>query len=300
MSDISPIEEGIQVNPLEEKFDVEIPTLKSLYIEIRFGETRLSSGTAFLVANDRDTHCALITNRHNVTGRHQITGECLSSHGGIPDNIIIYFHTNDERIGLWKAVTLPLYRVDGTPYWIEHPVLGPKADLVALNLTWGSDISKFPYFLKNRLDRIEMVLGPADTVSVIGFPFGLSSVRRFPLWSTGFLAQELTLVTPEYPVFFIDCRTRQGQSGSAVIAYRAAGYRQVKDGKVVAHLSPDKVWEFLGIYSGRINAESDLGMVWHVSAIQEVLDAAARDNEMRVAAHAKRLEKTDLPLDDPN
>ena len=53
---------------------LEVPSLKSLYIEMYFGDTLLSSGTAFLVANDQSSHCALITNRHNVTGRHQETG----------------------------------------------------------------------------------------------------------------------------------------------------------------------------------------------------------------------------------
>lgn len=51
--------------------NLQIPSMKSLYIEMRFQETLLSSGTAFLVANDQSSHCALITSRHNVTGRHR-------------------------------------------------------------------------------------------------------------------------------------------------------------------------------------------------------------------------------------
>jgi hypothetical protein len=46
---------------------VEIPTLKSLFVELRFGETVLGNATAFLAANDQKAHCALITNRHVVT-----------------------------------------------------------------------------------------------------------------------------------------------------------------------------------------------------------------------------------------
>jgi hypothetical protein len=128
--------------------------------------------------------------------------------------------------------------------------------------------------LKTQLDRIDMAIGPAETVSVIGFPFGLSSSGRFPIWATGFLAQELSLVTAENPVFLIDCRTRRGQSGSAVIAFRPAGYRKYENDRILNTLTGQKVWEFLGIYSGRVNAESDLGRVWHVSAIEEVLSAA--------------------------
>lgn len=260
---------------------LEYPTMKSLYIEMRVGEALLSSGTAFLVANDRSAHCALITNRHNVTGRHQETGECLSPTKGLPDNIIIYFHADPIESGKWKQIKLPLYRDGGSPYWIEHPRLGAAADLVALNVRWGSDVHKLPYYMKLDLDRKGIVVGPAETVSVIGFPFGMSTKGKLPIWATGFMAQELSLVSPENPWFLIDCRTRQGQSGSAVIAYRPESFRTIKDGKMLTHFGQGKAWEFLGIYSGRVNSESDLGRVWHVSAIEELLEAAAADMAKR-------------------
>lgn len=256
---------------------LELPSLKSLYIEMYFGGTLLSSGTAFLVANDQSSHCALITNRHNVTGRHQETGECLDrKHCATPDNIHIYFHKPPLDLGEWHCVKLPLYKGDGTPWWIEHPRFGELADVVALNLSWGSDVQKLPYYLKTDLDRAKLVVRPAEAISVIGFPFGLSSTGRFPIWATGFLAQELGMVTPDNQTFLIDCRTRQGQSGSPVIAYRTNTYTYISEsGRISTNMYPGTVkWEFLGIYSGRVNPESDLGRVWHVSAIEEVLAAA--------------------------
>lgn len=256
---------------------LEIPSLKSLYIEMFFGETLLSSGTAFLVANDQSSHCALVTNRHNVTGRHQDTGECLDKkHCATPDNIRIHFHKSPIDLGEWQCIELPLYKDGDTPWWIEHPRFGASVDVVALNLKWGSDVEKFPYYLKTELDRTKLVVRPAEAISVIGFPFGLSSVGRFPIWATGFLAQELGIVTPDNQAFLIDCRTRQGQSGSPVIAYRPNSYTYVNDsGSTSTKISSgDAKWEFLGIYSGRVNSESDLGRVWHVSAIEEVLAAA--------------------------
>jgi len=242
-----------------------------------FGDTLLSSGTAFLVANDQSSHCALITNRHNVTGRHQETGECLDrKHCATPDNIRIYFHKPPLDLGEWHCVKLPLYKEDGSPWWIEHPRFGESADVVALNLSWGSDVQKLPYYLKTDLDRAKLVVRPAEAISVIGFPFGLSSTGRFPIWATGFMAQELGIVTPDNQTFLIDCRTRQGQSGSPVIAYRTNVYTYVSEsGRISTKMDPGTVkWEFLGIYSGRVNPESDLGRVWHVSAIEEVLAAA--------------------------
>ncbi|NIY91124.1 trypsin-like serine peptidase [Vibrio diazotrophicus] len=256
--------------------NIELPSLKSLFIEMYFGEQLLSTGTATLISNTRKSHCALVTNRHNVTGRHQQTGECLSSTLGVPDNIVIHFHRPGENIGDWIKVKLPLYREDGRSFWIEHPILGEKADIVALNLNWGSDVLKIPYYLKLDLDRVGMLVSPAEPVSVIGFPFGMSTSGKLPVWATGFLAQELSLISEDNPVFLIDCRTRQGQSGSPVIAFRTSGYRTIKDNRISASLSGRVAWEFLGIYSGRVNEQSDLGRVWHVSALEELLNAAER------------------------
>lgn len=273
--------------------NLEIPTMKSLFIEMYFGDTLLSSGTAFLVARDRESHCCLFTNRHNVTGRNQDTGACLSSNAAIPDNILIYFHKEADEPGSWIKLKLPLYRADDTPYWFEHPTLGGAVDAVALNLSWGSDIAKYPYYLQSGLDRHGLLVSPSETVSVIGFPFGLSAAGKFPIWATGFLAQDLSLLNPSKPVFLIDCRTRQGQSGSAVVAYRTTNSRRIEGGKILSTMSAETRWEFLGIYSGRINSESDLGRVWHVSAIEEIYNVAEKDNQVRVARAALKAPQKD-------
>lgn len=272
---------------------MEVPTLKSLYVETYFEQTLLSSATGFLLAQNQTSHCAFLTNRHVVTGRHQETSACLSKQGAIPDSVVIYFHKAGSSHRDWLPIRLPLYRPDGSRYWIEHPHMGERADVVALNVSWGNDISKYPYYLDMELDVIQMALSPAESVSVIGFPFGLSSFGRFPIWATGFLAQDIDLIVPERPVFLIDCRARQGQSGSPVIAFRNSGVRVRKEGRVVAILTPEPKWEFLGIYSGRVNAESDLGSVWHVSSLGELLDASEAEGACR------RMEAARCPPGDP-
>ena len=226
-----------------------------------------------------------MTARHNVTGRHNDTQSCLSKTGAIPDSVVIYFHKGGgfDSMGEWIPITLPLYREDGSPWWYEHPKLGATVDVVALNLRWGSDVTKVPYYLTTNLDRINLVIDPGETVSVIGFPFGLSSSMRFPIWATGFLAQELSLLTPDNPVFLIDCRTRQGQSGSPVIAYRASGYRCIENGRVITRLNVPPAWELLGLYTGRVNADSDLGRVWHMSVLEELLVAASQATKQLTA-----------------
>jgi hypothetical protein len=261
--------------------NIEMPSLKSFFVEICFGEKILSTGTATLVARNENSRCAIITNRHNVTGRHQKTNECLSKKLGIPDNIVIYLHRSNPHIGEWRKLKLPLYRGNEEPVWIEHPVLGADADLVALNVKWGNDVLCLPYYIETDRDRVGMVVSPAEPVSVIGFPFGVTTSGKLPVWATGFLAQELSLVSEVNPVFLIDCRSRQGQSGSPVIAFRTSGYRSIKEGRISASLSPKVVWEFLGIYSGRINPDSDLGTVWHVDTLAALVDAAEIDYKNR-------------------
>ncbi|WP_460153557.1 serine protease family protein [Pseudomonas sp. S2_B07] len=273
---------------IEAGINLELPTMKSLYIEMYFGETLLSSGTAFLVARDQQSHCCLFTNKHNVTGRKLDTGECLSSNAAIPDNIVIYFHQSSDQPGSWLKIKLPLYRDDGSPYWFEHPTLGEIVDAVALNLSWGSDVWKMPYYLNPGLDRHGLFVSPSETVSVIGFPFGLSVAGKFPIWATGFLAQDLSLLDPKNPYFLIDCRTHQGQSGSAVVAYRTTQSRKKVGDRVSTIMSGNTTWEFLGIYAGRVNAESDLGRVWHVSALEEIFSVAEKDNQEREAKAALR------------
>lgn len=263
-----------------------MPTVKSLFIELYFDETLLSSGTAFLLARNTESHCCLFTNRHNVTGRNQETGACLSKNAATPNRILIYFHKQSDELGSWLKVSLPLYREDGSPFWFEHPSLGAAVDAVALNLSWGPDVTKFPYYLDPGLDRHDLLVGPSETVSVIGFPFGLSVAGKLPIWATGFLAQDLNLMGVDNPCFLIDCRTRQGQSGSAVLAYRFGNYRQLVNGKIQTTMLGQTKWEFLGIYAGRVNAESDLGRVWHVSALEAIFSVAERDDRERAAKAA--------------
>jgi hypothetical protein len=141
---------------------------------------------------------------------------------------------------------------------------------VALPLTELQDVELKPYRLGVR--EPEMGCGPADIVSVIGFPFGLRGGGSLAIWATGFIASEPAIDFQDLPIFLIDCRSRSGQSGSAVIMYRGAGQTfAYKDGR--PGFSNGPVFNFLGIYSGRINAESDLGIVWKEAALIELIDS---------------------------
>lgn len=240
------------------------PSIQSLLIEMQFNGQALSTGTAFVVNTPtRGPH--LITNRHNVTGLHQDTGKPLSQTAGIPSDVVIV-HNQKGRLGQWVLRKEPLY-ASSSPRWVEHPTLGAKADFVALQLTDLNDVELYPYDLASPASKI--LVGPADPVSVIGFPFGVTAGGAFGVWATGFLASEPVVDFNGLPIQLIDCRTRQGQSGSPVLAYRAGGAVAMEDGGTAMFSGP--VEKFIGIYSGRINSESDLGIVWKSKAVAELV-----------------------------
>lgn len=228
---------------------------------MQFNGQVLSDATAFVVQTKRGP--LLMTNRHNVTGRHNETGELLSSRTGAIPNEVTIFHNAQAGLGYWVPRTEPLYR-DEIPLWIEHPILKNKADFVGLPLTMNEGIAFYPY--NPAEPGPEILIGPSDMVSVVGFPFGKSTGGNFAIWATGFVASEYEIESD--PTFFIDCRSRQGQSGSPVIAYRSGGAIPHSGG---INIYPGSVYRFIGIYSGRINKESDLGIVWKSKVLAELV-----------------------------
>lgn len=243
------------------------PSVQSLLLEMRFNGQPLSTGTGFVSPSAKGP--VLITNRHNVTGRRQDDNKPMSPTGGTPNEVVVY-HNLIGELGSWERKIETLYTdsENEKKRWVEHPVLGAKADIVALPLTQLNGVELYPYDPKSPGEDI--FVGPADPVSVIGFPFGISAGGLFAVWSTGFIASEPNVDFDGLPIQLIDCRSRQGQSGSPVLAYRSGGMTAMADGGSSVFSGP--VSKLIGIYSGRINAESDIGKVWKTSAILELVN----------------------------
>ena len=240
------------------------PSIQSLLLEMYFGDQSISVGTGFVC--DSISGPVLLTNWHNVTGRNPQTKEPLSKTAAIPDRIRI-FHNQSGKLGLSVVRTEALYS-DDSPLWIEHPSLAERADFVALPLTQLDDVDLHPH---DTIGGPDIALAPAETISVVGSPFGIQAGGSLAVWATGFVASEPDIDFEGRPVFLIDCRTRPGQSGSAVILHRNGGSVAMRDGSTAMFTGP--VTRFLGIYSGRINEQSDLGIVWKASAINQLLDS---------------------------
>jgi hypothetical protein len=238
-------------------------SFQSLLIVMRFNGQELTCGTGFVVGAP---DCpVLITNRHNFTGRDNNTGELLHTMAAEPNEVLIY-HNVQGSLGTWSGRLEPIYR-DDKPLWFEHPHLGGQVDVVGLPLTNLDDVQLYPYDVFN--PGPDIAVGPADPVSVVGFPFGVTAGGCCAIWATGFLASEPVINYKGLPVQLIDCRSRPGQSGSPVIAHRSGGWVRLRSGDEVVYKEP--VSRLIGVYSGRINRESDIGIVWRISVVCELL-----------------------------
>lgn len=244
--------------------EIQLPSVMSLFLKPRVRGRTIATATGFAVQGKNGP--LLVTNRHVVTNRATDPDGRMLSSDGAPDELVI-LHNRKDRLGSWIEKVEPLL-AGGHPTWFEHPTLKGQADAVALPLTDLEDVQIYPYRLD---DPLGIMVGPADVVSVIGYPFGIAA-QGLAVWDTGFVASELGVDFSGLPVFLIDCRSRPGQSGSPVIAYRNGG--SVHTSNALIQAIPGPVYRVLGVYSGRINAQSDLGLVWRTAFVRELLAAA--------------------------
>ena len=241
-------------------------SVQSLYILLLKDDRPLYSGTAIVVMSQFGP--LLVTSRHLVTGKNQDTQRILSPSGITPNQVKIAHNRRDE-LGEWVIREEKLYDENGTPRWTDHPRLRASANIVALPLQDVFDVEFFPYDLVNI--GPDLVVGLTDPVSIIGYPFGLRGGLSFPVWANGFIASEPAVDQFDLPTFLIDCRSRPGQAGSAVVAHSNGGSMIRSGGEYKQFNGP--VTKLLGIFGGRVNKESDLGIVWRLSAVREVVES---------------------------
>jgi hypothetical protein len=250
--------------------EVARPSIASLLLETRVNGQALSRATGFVV--ERSGTRYLVTNWHVAAGRQPDNGQPMSSTGAVPDELHIV-HNRAGQLGSWMQVDEPLYNGDGTPLWLEHPSHARNVDAVALPLTNTSGIDFYPYD-PWAAPTPTIAFGIGGFLTIVGFPFGMTGGGALGIWVQGAVATEPSLDFNYLPCFLIDSRTRPGQSGSPVLAYRSGGAVEMEGGETA--IVSGTVVRFLGIYSGRVHPDSDLGRVWKPSAITEIIEGAVR------------------------
>jgi len=238
-------------------------SVRSLYVIENTTNIRIATATGFVINKNNKSY--LITNWHVVTGRHPSSNEIIDEKGRTPNSITILH--NGKQLGTWVAKNEDLYDRKGTKRWLEHP-RGRAIDVVALPLeNIGDDITIYPFNLS--LADADIVPEIAMPVSIIGFPLGFTGTGFLPIWKTGHIASEPNLDYQGEPLFLIDATTRGGMSGSPVILRMNGGYKTKKGNTIMS--SGGYRTLFLGIYSGRLPRDSEIGKVWRPKLINEII-----------------------------
>lgn len=245
-------------------------TTQQLAIGFEETGTIFSTASGFIYKLNERTF--LITNWHNVTGRHAETGETLSEHAGIPNFIYTYFRIKNGD-GSSQRETIYLYEDDEMtkPKWLVHPTYKERVDVVAIELTTSDEFVYSP-INSTRFDGVEPYVG--DDCFVIGYPFEEFRYLGLPIWKKASIATEPSVNEDQLPKTLIDTATRPGLSGSPVI-YRSNGVHNTKDGKLTSDSIIGTVCGFLGVYSGRIGKgeiHAQLGIVWKKNVIDEIIN----------------------------
>ncbi|HKO51980.1 MAG TPA: serine protease [Polyangiaceae bacterium] len=243
----------------------------------------LTNATGFVVR--RGGVAFVVTNVHVVTGKHSDTGAKLAANQPPPDLLTICCHVTEEmRIGhgVWTYRDERLVGEAIEPLWYEHPTKDLRewphpetfdervVDVAVLPLKETESVELYEVSLES--EEPNVFIRPGLTVSIIGFPFGDSTGGYFPIWKTGHIASDFDRSANER-YFLVDASTREGMSGSPVI-FRPLGPYLGASGEVL--VGDGDTSFFLGIYSGRIRPDADIGIVWRAKVIAEVLDHALR------------------------
>jgi hypothetical protein len=256
--------------------EIKMPSVRSLLLRLGVAGQDLSIATGFVALHAQKNY--LVTNWHVVAGRRPDTGAPMASNGAVPDRITI-MHNVAGHLGRWEPKRQPLYDPGGMPLWLEHPTLGRKVDVAVVPLESDESVAVYPYEPANPGQPI--LFCPSVVAAIVGFPFGITAGGCLGIWADGTIASEPGVDFQDLPCFLIDSRTRAGQSGSPVVLFRIGTFidedMEIKIGK-----GKGAAERFVGVYSGRINPESDLGFVWKTSALVEILNGQKRGPMPRV------------------
>jgi S1-C subfamily serine protease len=233
----------------------------------------MGTATAFVVREDGRDY--LVTNWHVLAGRDPVTGE-FSGRFAAPPETLKVLHNASDTLTAWEYRTHDLYDEGGNALWLVHPSAGQAIDVVALPLPPARSlgVAYYPYALDTPANPLQMQV--TSTVNIIGFPFGRVSAGGIGIWARGSVASEPGFDFDGRPLFLVDSRTRPGQSGSPVISHSLVGPTVMQSGATEFRSHPSS--EFQGVYSGRMNNESDLGFVWKRHVVREVIQGGKRDS----------------------
>jgi hypothetical protein len=252
-----------------------LPAIASLSLRpyAAFGG-RFPPATGFVVKapGDRGEEYSLVTNRHVVTGRRSEDDRIIDTQtGATPSALAVTFH-DSAAVNQRRTVLVELADQGGDPIWREHPGYGSRVDVAVIPLSHvpGSEVlAPFAYELGRDVSRIDL----AGEVYIVGYPQGVgidTPVGPRAIWVRGTVAWPPVYDWHGLPRMLVDCRARPGHSGSPTLFW-STGARPFVGAHGILH--QERAFTLLGVYSGRLSPQSDIGLVWRRSAIELIVQA---------------------------
>lgn len=249
---------------------------------------------------DRDGEIYLVSNLHNISGWDFTHNRAMSQMGWLPD--AIDFHVSaktplsDSTLSSFGPVQLQedLYKKN-EPAWLVHPAYGETVDVAALHIcskeqlisaireTTKSDETTLFTIPANKAPWNDIYIDAGDDAYVLGFPKGMSGGGPLPVWKRASVASEPGVDLDGLPKVLVDTATRQGMSGSPVIAVLRRGVI-LPNGKFDQDAFFGQGYKLLGVYSGRIGEDElgvQLGVVWKARVIDEIIEGGRRGTDPR-------------------
>jgi hypothetical protein len=218
-----------------------------------------------------------------LAGRNPLTNIPMSPTLALPDRIVFQAFrsltqpavgsTNEIAI---ESLELSLYSTSSVlPTWLEHPTLGRQVDVAAIDVTdliVGYEVTSANTLESNAALRPHV----SQDVFILGYPFGPMDNASAPIWKRGTIALDPTFDIENLPKMLIDTATREGMSGSVVLArqFVPMPWSEARDGTIHVRVPFSDHDTVIGIYSGRHYADlekAQLGIVWKRSTIEETV-----------------------------
>ncbi|WP_446924780.1 hypothetical protein [Klebsiella pneumoniae] len=275
-----------------------------VHLTMRFNDQTLSTGSG--VFYKRADQYYVVTAWHNVSGRNTESMECLDQkYRAVPNNIIISFKSHRQDFMIAENIMLPLYDDNNALYYI-HPDNWPRVDVVAIPfdvnethtsvMCAGYDKVDFKrslfdndgnliiraiqqYLVDDALAKRWMnSASVTDEVFIPGYPHNITDQFYNPVWKRATIATNPALQWQNARKFLIDSASSSGMSGASVFYYNNEGDvsicgHHINIGRVAAIHA--------GIYVGRVGvtdkADPQVGIVWHTSVINEIIDGEVFD-----------------------
>ena len=250
-------------------------SLASYYVDVMRNEIKLSNATCFFTKIDDQLY--LITNWHVVSGQNADTLLSLSDTCAIPNKLRVYLpKAKDNAIEYSNLhyVDVAIRDEDDNALWYEKRKDDRMIDVAVLPCNINEDFYYLPIEDAEEPFNEGVTCAIASEIYIIGFPFS-DEYGYTPIWKKASVASEPEIDINGFPYFFADTATKQGMSGSPVVLFkdRPATILNQTEHKISHHFT-----KFIGIYSGRIGANSEsrndaqLGRVWKAQVIKEIID----------------------------